>query len=241
MAPFLGIAAGLGAQWLIIRSTTSDRKDQLKQIVLSLIFWVVYLGLAVFDELTTHALGRHFEWSDRIRFVSVIGFWWLFILVGVAFLSVILKRAANNRRLRVAAGELPPPSTTPMKRGTLALVVAGAYLMFSWVLRLTWNAHDLLATGIAGGSMLALAFWSFIRLRGHSATEIGSALGRDLILLALMVLTILNLRANVWVASFYGVTIAEAHNLQPIWIIPVLTLALIASTALVMTLTKPRR
>jgi hypothetical protein len=42
----------------------------------------------------------------------------------------------------------------------------------------------------------------------------------------------------VWVARAYGVTVAEAHNLQPIWIIPVLTLALIAWTALVITLTK---
>jgi paraquat-inducible protein B len=35
--------------------------------------------------------------------------------------------------------------------------------------------------------------------------------------------------------------VAEAHNLQPIWIIPVLTLALIAWSALVITLTKPKR
>jgi len=42
------------------------------------------------------------------------------------------------------------------------------------------------------------------------------------------------------VANAYGVTVAEAHNLQPIWIIPVLTLALIAWTAMVVTLTKPK-
>jgi len=35
--------------------------------------------------------------------------------------------------------------------------------------------------------------------------------------------------------------VAEAHQLQPIWIIPVLTLALIAWSALVITLTKPKR
>ena len=66
-----------------------------------------------------------------------------------------------------------------------------------------------------------------------------AALGRDLVVLGLMILAVLNLRADVWVAASYGVTVAEAHNLQPIWIIPVLTIAGIAWTALVTALTKP--
>jgi hypothetical protein len=44
-------------------------------------------------------------------------------------------------------------------------------------------------------------------------------------LIGLMILAILNLRADVWVARAYGVSVSEAHDLQPIWIIPVLTLA----------------
>jgi len=240
LAPFLGIAAGIGAQWLIIRSTTADRKDRLRQIILTLIFWFVYLGLAVLGESVVNALGRHFGWSARIRFVSVISFWWLFLLISVAFLTVILQRAAVNRRARVAAGELSPPITAPLKQGTLALVVAGAYLMFAWAIRLTWNTHDFIATGIAAGSMLVLALWSFYRLRGRPATEIGPALGLDLILMGLIVLTILNLRAYVWVASFYGVSVAEAHDIQPIWIIHVYTFALIVWTALITILTKRR-
>jgi hypothetical protein len=117
-------------------------------------------------------------------------------------------------------------------------VVAGGYLMFSWILRLTWIAHDPLATGIAAGTMLMLAIGSFIRLRGKPAALIAPALGRHVNLFGLMILAILNLRADVWVARAYGVTVAEAHNLQPIWIIPVLTLALIAWTAAVIALTK---
>jgi hypothetical protein len=89
--------------------------------------------------------------------------------------------------------------------------------------------------------MLGLALWSFFRLRGCPAAAIAQALGRDLIILGLMILATLNLRADVWVAAAYGVTVAEAHNLQPIWIIPVLTVVLIAWTGLVITLTKRRR
>jgi hypothetical protein len=89
--------------------------------------------------------------------------------------------------------------------------------------------------------MLVLALWSFVRLRGKSAAAVGPALGRHVNLFGLMILAILNLRADVWVARAYGVSVAEAHNLQPIWIIPVLTLALIAWTAVVITLTKPKQ
>ncbi len=87
----------------------------------------------------------------------------------------------------------------------------------------------------------SLALWSFFQLRGKSAAAVGPALGRHVNLFGLMILAILNLRADVWVARAYGVTVAEAHNLQPIWIIPVLTLALIAWSALVITLTKPKQ
>jgi hypothetical protein len=239
LAPFLGIAAGVGSQCLIIRSTT-DRKDRLKQSVIVIAFWIIYLGLAAGGEYTMQTLGRHFEWSDRVQFVATISFWWFFLLVTITFLNVAVQWATAKRQERIVAGEIPPPPTTPLKPGTLALVVAGGYLLFSWVIRLTWMAHDPLATGIAAGTMLVLGVRSFFQLRGKSATAVGPALGRHLNLFGLMILAILNLRADVWVAKAYGVTVAEAHNLQPIWIIPVLTLALISWTALVITLTKPR-
>jgi hypothetical protein len=241
LAPFLGIAAGVGSQCLIIRSTTTDRKDRLKQTVIIIAFWIIYLGLAAGGETTMQTLGRHFEWSDRTRFVATISFWWFFLLVTITFLNVAVQWATAKRQERIDAGEIPPPPTTPLKPGTLALVVAGTYLMFSWVIRLTWMAHDPLATGVAAGTMLVLALWSFVQLRGKSAAAVGPAFARDMNLVGLMILAVLNLRADVWVARAYGVTVAEAHNLQPIWIIPVLTLALIAWTALVIALTKPKR
>jgi RNA polymerase sigma factor (sigma-70 family) len=234
LTPLLGIAAGVGAQCLLARSSTDDRKDRLKQIAVIVTFWIVYLGLAMGSELTIHALGRHFEWSDRVRFVTEIGFWWFFILVTITFLNVAVQWATAKRQERIDAGEIPPPPTTPLKPGTLALVVAGTYLMFSWIIRLTWMAHDPLATGVAAGTMLVLALWSFVQLRGKSAAAVGLALGRHVNLFGLMILVIMSLRADVWVATAYGVSVAEAHDRLPIWIIPVLSVALIAWSALVM-------
>ncbi len=238
LAPFLGIVAGVGSQCLIIRSTTTDRRDRLQQSIIVIAFWIIYLGLAAGGEYTMQALGWHFGWTDRTRFVTQICFWWFFILVTITFLNVVVQWATAKRQQRIAAGEIPPPSTTPLKPSTLALVVMGGYLLFSWMIRLTWMAHDPLATGIAAGTMLMLALWSFVKLRGKSAAAVGPILGQHLNLFGLVILAIMNLRADVWVARAYGVTVAEAHTLQPIWIIPVLTLALIAWTALVFILTK---
>ena len=208
LTPLLGIAAGVGSQCLIV-----------------IAFWIIYLGVAAGGETAMRVLSRHFEWSDRVQFVATISFWWFFLLVTITFLNVAVQWATAKRQERIDAGEIPPPPTTPLKPGTLALVVAGGYLLFSWIIRLTWMAHDPLATGIAAGTMLVLALWSFVRLRGKSAAAVRLALGWDMNLIGLMILAILNLRADVWVARAYGVSVAEAHDLQPIWIIPVLTLA----------------
>jgi len=240
LAPLLGIAAGAGAQCLIARSTTTDRKDRLQQSAVIIAFWVVYLWLAWSGELTMLALGRHYGWSDRVRFVTEIGFWWFFLVVTITFINVAVQWAAARRQELIAAGKVPPPSTAPLKPGVLAVVVAGTFLMFSWFIRMTWMAHDMLATGIAAGTMLLLGIRSFFQLRACPAAAVGPALGRHLNGVGLMVLAILNLRADLWVAHAYGVTVTEAHQLQPIWIIPVLTLALIAWTALVITFTKPK-
>ncbi len=70
LAPLLGIAAGVGAQCLIIRSTTTDRKDRLKQIRHRHRLLGRLSGTGDGGELAMHALGRHFEWSDRVRFVD---------------------------------------------------------------------------------------------------------------------------------------------------------------------------
>jgi len=159
LTPLLGIAAGVGAQCLLVSSSTADRKDRFRQIAFIIAFWVVYLGLAMGSELIMHALGRHFGWTDRTWFVTEISYWWFFILAAITFLNVAVQRATAKRQALVAAGVIPPPIMTPMKPGALARAVAGSYLMFSWIIWLTWTVHDPLATGIAAGTMLALALW----------------------------------------------------------------------------------
>jgi len=45
----------------------------------------------------------------------------------------------------------------------------------------------------------------------------------------------------VWMAARYEVSIAEMHQLYPLWLIPSLTLALLLWIGLVLAITKPKR
>jgi predicted membrane protein len=47
-------------------------------------------------------------------------------------------------------------------------------------------------------------------------------------LCCVVILTILNLRMDVWLSKHYGISVAEIHRMLPMWLIPVLTIALLA-------------
>jgi hypothetical protein len=119
----------------------------------------------------------------------------------------------------------------PMNAGSVALAAAGGYLMiFAWAIRITWIVNDRLATAVMLGTMLAMWVWSCLTLRGRTGDEVRRTLTRHLALGGLVITAIFNLRVDVWVASEYGVTVAEAHKCQPTWIVPLLTLGLAAWT-----------
>jgi len=241
LAPFLGIAAGVAAQCLIIRHTTSDRKLRFRQMVLVIVVWVVMIGLAVGGEAATRALGHRFEWSSRTRFLSMAGFWWVYLLAIQAWTMVSLGRLVGNRQPGEAAGEVPRASVAPMKPGTLALVVAGAHLaLFSWLARLAWCAGDWLGTSAIAGTMVGLGVMAFLRIRGRTGAAALQAIPLQLGLCGLAMLLIFNLRFDVWVAAAYGVSVPEAHRLQPIWIVPLLSLGLLLWAGIVAALARPR-
>jgi hypothetical protein len=128
-----------------------------------------------------------------------------------------------------------------MNPAMLAMVVAGVHLaLFSWLVRVAWNANDLLGAWSLAGAVVILCVLAFIRLRGKTGAAAAQAGNGHLGVCAAVLLLTLNLRIDVWVASAYGVTVAEAHLLQPIWIVPTLTLALVAWTGVLQVLTRSK-
>jgi len=55
-----------------------------------------------------------------------------------------------------------------------------------------------------------------------------------------VMLAVVNLRFDVWVASSYGISVAELHSRMPTWIVPVLTSVLVLWSVFLLAITKPR-
>ena len=242
VAPFIGIAAGVVAQCLIIRATTPDRKLRVKNTVQLVVGWIVLLGIAIAGPNAVHALGHHFEWGSRTRFVAMAGFWWCYCM-GLQTLAIVgFAHILGISRQSGKAGETPQPANPPMKPGTLAMVVAGVHLaLFSWLVRLAWRADDLMAAGVIAGMMVVLGIAAFFNTRGKTGAALARATAAHMAVCGTVLLVTLNLRLDVWVASAYGVTVAEAHRLQPVWIVPLLTLAFLIWSGVVVALTKSKR
>ena len=242
LAPFLGIAAGVGAQCLIIRAATTNRRLRMTMMAQAIFFWVVVIGMAWGGENTVRSLGHHFQWSSHVLFGALAVFWWSYCCAMVTWMSVMARRNVAFGASRPETGETPQPAVTPMNPGTLAAAVAGVHLALFWCLIwVAWGAHDLMAVWIIAGTALMLCVLAFFRIRGKTtAAEIARASSLHLGMCGVVMLMALNLRIDVWVASAYGVTVAEAHRLQPTWIVPVLSLAFMLWAAVMPVLTKPK-
>jgi hypothetical protein len=240
LAPFLGIAAGVGAQCLIIRAATTDRRLRMKMTAQAIIFWVLVIGFAGGGETAFRSLGQHFQWSGRELFAALAIFWWFYCCVMVVAMSVMARRNLAFGMRGREAGETVPPAAVPMNAVTLAMVVAGVHLaLFFALIRVAWNANDLMAAGTIAGTAVVLSVAAFLRIRGKTGAEVARASSLHLGICCAVMLMVLNLRIDVWVASAYGVTVAEADRLQPTWIVPVLSLAFVIWVKVVSILAKP--
>jgi len=242
VAPFIGIAGGILAQWLVVCATTTDRKLRVKALVQNIVGWIVLLGIAIAGPNTVHTLGRQYQWSDPIYFVAMVGFWWCYCM-GLQTLAIVgFAHILGISQQSGKAGATPRPAMAPMKPGTLAVVVAGAHLMlFSWLVRLAWRADDRMAAGIIAGMMVVLAIAAFFNTRRRTGAALAGVTNGHVAACGALMLATFNLRLDVWVASGYGVSVAEIHRLLPLWIVPLLSLVLVIWGVAVSVLTKPKR
>jgi hypothetical protein len=89
--------------------------------------------------------------------------------------------------------------------------------------------------------MVVLGAWHFLGLRGKTGSaEVRASIARMAVLWGMMLL-IMNLRWDAWLAAIRGAGLAEVHSILPVWVIPLATLTLLIWTGIVIALTRPRR
>jgi RNA polymerase sigma factor (sigma-70 family) len=237
--PFIGILAGIGAQWLIIRATTDDRNLRIKKLAATVFTWVAVVGIAVGGEKAVHAMGRHFEWGDRRAFAATAIFWWVFVMGLQMLWMATLPRTMAFPNADVKERGKP---RAPMKPFTLAAVVIGVHLaLFSSLIRLAGRAHDFQGAAIIAGVVALLSFWVFLRIRRTAAADVARISSGHLALCVPILVTIFNLRFDVWLAASDGISLAELHRRLPIWIVPLLSAAFLIGTGLLLALMKRER
>jgi RNA polymerase sigma factor (sigma-70 family) len=240
LVPFIGILAGFAAQWMMVRGDTASERRTNK---IGLIFtWIWVLGFAIGGEEVVRFLGHHFEWSDRVYFVAVAGFWWFFTMVMAAWIIGLFRRGDMQRQTDQRGGDVLQEGAATMQPGRRLAAVAGTHLMMFWaIITLAWRANDFMAAATIVGLMVALGAWNYFSLPGQFGLKLWRGYIGQLGLCAAVILAVLNLRFDVWVAAAYGISVADVSRLFPAWIVPVLTLVLVAWSVALLAVTKPKR
>jgi hypothetical protein len=86
--------------------------------------------------------------------------------------------------------------------------------------------------------MLGLAVWNLAQLQGLTGAAVTRGVASHLALAWAVILVILNLRLPAWEAVLHGVSLADMHHFLPVWVLPLLTLALVAWVRLLLGLTR---
>jgi RNA polymerase sigma factor (sigma-70 family) len=239
-APFLGIIAGIMSNWLIVRAAPTARERRFKMIAFTAL-WIFVPIWCVVGQIVVRNLGQHWEWSERTIFAVMAGYWWLYALLAATGIIVIFRQVLAIRRQTEEEAGILKVAVTPPSFGTSLAVAIGMYLsLFSWLIYLAWQAHDLVSVGILMGIMVVLAVWRFAHCRGRIGTAVMRAAIGHMALAFGVILTVLNLRLGAWLAARREVSLAELHRLLPPWLIPVLTLALLTWIGIVLVATNPK-
>jgi hypothetical protein len=129
----------------------------------------------------------------------------------------------------------------PVEPLNYALVVAGTHLMIFWgIILQAWRAQDHLGAMIIVGLMTVLGVWNFFGTRDQNGVPFRTAYFIQLASCCALMIAILNLRLDLWLANGYGVTVAQLHETMPVWMIPTLTLVLLVWSVTVFMIARPK-
>jgi hypothetical protein len=222
LAPFLGLFAGVASQWMVVRAHTpqEQRRGKFLKFILT---WVFLVGIPVLGDTGTRSLGQHWHWSEQTEFIAVADFWFVWCLVLASWLIMGFRQ---ELALRLNQETLSGPEKSLSRAQSFVLAVGTYLMMFSWLLSMMWRTHDRIAAAAVASLMLVLTVWHIVQLEGKAGVAATKATYSYLALCCAMVVAVINLRVDVWMAAERGVSVDAIHQLLPFWIVPLLTFGL---------------
>ena len=199
--------------------------------------WLFVITFAVGGNYVVCYAGHHFNWSTPVFFAAVTGFWWFYSFCMATWIIPVYRHAQKGY-LATEAAQMPP---VPISQLRYATVVAGTHIMMFWgMIRAAWGNHDSLGLASVIGLATALGVANFFHYRGRNGRAMGPIYMQQLASCGLVMLVIINLRFDVWVARIYGVSVADLPKLVPTWMIPALSLVLVLWSVSLLFITKPK-
>ena len=227
LIPFVGVVAGLMANLLSSRAAATARERRFQR--LSFFFMLIFsLVWSVAGQFTMRALRQRYTWSDHTFFWAMAAFWWFYSIVAAAYVVSFKRRVKSLRRQIEQEPGVPEATGTPLTFRSILVVLIGIYIAsFSWLISLAFRANDRLWAAVIGGIMAVLFMWHLLQARSlPAAAFLSGATGRVALAWAI-ILMILNLRVQVWLAALSGINLAEMHRRLPGWVVPSATLFLV--------------
>ncbi|MGD0060915.1 MAG: sigma-70 family RNA polymerase sigma factor [Verrucomicrobiia bacterium] len=238
-APFVGLIGGMTVSWMSVHFAPNERERRV-QTLTATVLWSFVLGWCLLAQPAVKAFGSHHHWSDSTWVGVMAGFWWFYAAVAALVIILHFRRILAIRGQLEASGSVTPKLT--LTGGKRLVYVAGLYLaLFSWLIYLAWDTGDRLWAWIIAAIMITLFAWRLYQGRGKAGVAAIRMVARHFVLAFAAIFVVLNLRMDVWVAERRDVSVAQIHQLLPIWLMPLLSLALVVWVALVIVLTNPTR
>ena len=220
--PVAGMLAALSVCWGSIRNATdADARRFLK--IWNTALWssigAFMLGLYAVD-----ALGSAGHWEVRTTLFAGVGVWCCYLMV-LTMLLVVMYRVGAEGQPRPAAGT--PPG-----------MLAGMYFATSaWITGLAWMMGDRAAAGFIAVATVVMAAWNLHGLRHRTGLAAHQLTSGCHAALCAVLLLVVNLRVDRWLAPIYNVSLDEMHRLLPMAAIHVLTLLLLGWVGALLALT----
>ncbi|MGD0736706.1 MAG: sigma-70 family RNA polymerase sigma factor [Terracidiphilus sp.] len=240
LAPFVGILGAVMTNWLSVRSAPTARERRFQTIAF-IGLWAFVVIWAIAGQAALVNLRYRFAWSGQSFYAVMMVFWWIYAIFVATFTIVFFRRIVAMRLEDERTAGIRKTPAAPTTLASNIGMTAGVYIaLFSCLIYFAWRAHDWVTAIIVAGIAVVLGIWHFIHVQSCSERSAMRAAIGHICLDWAVVLAILNLRLDVWLAASRGTSVAEIHRLLPVWVMPLGTFALVIWVGVMVAVTGPK-
>lgn len=232
--PFIGMLAAVGVSWDSVRQAPNAAERRFAKtwnIVLWSSIGALLLGLNVVANL-----GANQHWNIRTILAANVGLWFVYLLILATLLVVQHRRSQAGFANDTGGNGAVRPARNPA-----ATLIATYFATSAWIIGLAWVMGDGATALFVTVLTVAFATWNLRRIRhlpDAAADRLTTACHAGL---CGVLLLLVNLRVQHWVAPLYNVSADEMRRLLPMGTIHLLTVLLVVWTGLLLAATRPKR